>query len=174
MRLRLRATCGSGLAAVVIAVTSLGCSSPDDSTPPQANSTADFDAVMECIHERGWEAVAHDDDSIGSPLGLPEGQLDAYSADVDECLAIHFPPVEPEDVSDERWQEFYEETIESAECLREQGYDIPEAPSLPAFRDSYFTGDATDQWVPWMFVPVSTLDRGEFEALEGACPQVLL
>jgi hypothetical protein len=163
--------------AVVVLLAVAGCSA--DSGQPSAgpsNSQAGSSGanpVALCMRDRGWAIEVVNSESWKAP-GVTEGQWSAYMADSQECAAQHEVIERPEDVPDERWEQTYTKTVESAECLRSQGYDIPETPSFQVWKDSYFVDGGANQWVPWGFVPVPSMDREEFSALEAICPQVLL
>lgn len=171
----------AGVFVVVMGLVLVGCTA-DNGQPPGADAS-DVDSpasgaaassavssAVECLRDRGWEIVV-DSEGFGAP-GIPEAQFDAYVADVDECTRLN-ETIEPlEDIPPERWEKAYADTVESAQCLRDQGYDIPETPSLQAWRDSYFVDDGASQWVPWGFVPVPSMSGSELRALEAICPQV--
>lgn len=127
-------------------------------------------ATVQCLRDRGWEIVV-DGDGWGAP-GVAEGQFGAYVADSEECARLNQTIVRPEGFSQERWEKGYAAVVESAECLRGQGYDIPQTPSFQAWKDSFFTEGGTDQWMPWGFVPVPTMGVAAVLALEAVCPQV--
>lgn len=161
----------------VLTLTGAGCSGSEESPGPVGSTAAaaasGLDAARQCIRDRGWEIV-EESDGFSSPPGIPASQFDIYTADSEECLALYVPPVPASAVSDARWEEFYAEVVESAECLRGEGVDVPDTPSFQALKDSYLTADGAEQWGPWGFVPVTSMDSNETRALEKTCPQVLL
>lgn len=177
MRAATRARASAGAFAVMIGLLLTGCAAgeqqPDpvvtDSGAPAAESTEDA-ALIDCVRDRGWEIVV-DDEGWGAP-GISEAQFDVYVADVEECGQLT-SVIEPlEDISQERWEQAYARTVETARCLRGQGYDVPETPSFQVWQDSYFADESgAGQWVPWLFVPVPSMSSEEFRALEAICPQ---
>lgn len=165
------------LLCAVVALLVTGCSG--DPQQPRletdaAKQSSDFlDASVACMRERGWDIEVREDDSWYAP-GVSEEQYDAYVADTNECQEQNETIEQPEDVSAERWKNGYDAVVESAECLRDQGYDIPKAPSFQAWKDSFFAGGGANQWLPWGFVPVPSMSADEFTSLEKVCPQVEL
>ncbi len=148
-----------------------GVGSPDAGSPvAEGGESSAVSATVECLRDRGWEIVV-DDEGWAAP-GVAETQFDAYVAEVEECTRLN-ETIEPlEDISQERWEKRYAAVVESAQCLRGQGYDIPETPGFQAWKDSFFVDGGEHQWVPWGFVPVPSMSGSEFRALEEICPQV--
>lgn len=149
---------------------------PDEGvTAPNAQDVADFEATVACMRDRGWEIVVDDNSDgtfgFGAP-GISEDQFTAYTADVEDCTRLNSHIKSLDDYTDEEWETAYDKTVESAECLRGQGYDIPATPSFQAWKESYYAGDGSQQWVPWGFVPVPSMSGDEARALEAICPQV--
>lgn len=131
-------------------------------------------SIIECLRDRGWEIVDVDVDADGNESwtapGVQDPQAEAYFADVAECTELN-TTIEPlEDISQEEWERGYAVTVESAECVRGQGYDVPETPTFQAWKDSFFVNDGTGEWRPWAFVP-DEMSSSAFEALEARCPQ---
>ncbi len=153
----------------------VGCTADNaqEAAPAVSESAAPAadDATLDCVRDRGWEIVVEEDG--WSAPGVTEAQFETYSADVEECSQLHQTVQALEDISPEEWQTGYAETVESAQCLRDEGYDIPETPSFQAWQDSYFADrEGSEQWVPWLFVPVDSLSTEEWRELEETCPQV--
>lgn len=129
-------------------------------------------AIVVCLRDRGWEISNVDHEGWVAP-GVSEAQFETYQSDVSECTEAHGGPIEPlENISEARWRQAYADVVESAECLRGQGFDIPETPSFQAWKETYFVNGGADQWVPWGFVPVPSMSGDEFRTLESICPQV--
>jgi len=63
----------------------------------------------------------------------------------------------------------YQQVLELAECLRQQGYDIPQAPSEETWIDSWPTGP----WSPYnaLALPTGQAGQDEWDRLNVACPQ---
>jgi len=163
------------LLGAVVGLLVAGCSS-DNQQPRPETKTAEqssemLDASVACMRERGWDIEVREDESWYAP-GVSEEQYDAYVADTNECREANETIEQPEDVSAERWKNGYDAVLASAECLRDQGYDIPKAPSFQAWKDTFFVGDGANQWLPWSFVPVPSMSADEFTSLEENCPQV--
>ncbi len=80
---------------------------------------------------------------IVDETGPQVGEFDAVMTRCQEQVELVYPP--PRRLSRE---EAYRVKLEVARCLREQGFDIPEAPSLESFLDSWERGP----WDPYRFV----------------------
>jgi hypothetical protein len=121
--------------------------------------------IVDCLRERGWDVNLEVDG--WSMEGVSEQQSDAYSRDQGECQDlsglndISVPPL-----TDDRLKDIYAYEVELADCLRSEGYDIPEAPSEQAFMDRYTTEDA---WFAYKFVEPTSEER--WTALQTSCPQ---
>ncbi len=107
--------------------------------------------------------AAGDGFTVGS---IPVEQREVFwEADAD-CQRQAGPrPVAPPP-SEEEIAQIYEELLEVADCLRNEGYDIAPAPSLEAFVDTYETGP----WHPYLSLP-DDLSASEWDRLERVCAQ---
>ncbi len=115
---------------------------------------------MDCLQARGFNAKVYE----GVGVMLPAEQLEAAEEAGGQCwqeVDARFPGA-PE-LSKE--QEYYLH-LETAECLRAQGYDIPEAPTLETWLETY--EDPDGPWLPYLYVPQ---DPDTFWALVEICPQ---
>ena len=151
-----------------------GCTSAPrvdpDAAPPSRDELAAMaqearEKVVDCLQERGWDVVLEADG--WSMEGATAEQADAYERDQRECQELSGAndiPVPP--LTDERLEELYAYEVELAECLRAEGYDIPEAPSEQAFVELYTTEDA---WYAYRFVTPTSEDA--WKALQVSCPQ---
>lgn len=124
--------------------------------------------VAQCLRDKGWPVEFNPRDRSTS-VDYPAAQEEAYLADRAECDAqfsdrLEEPLTSPEDP---RWQEQYEFHLNSAECLRQEGYSIPEAPSFEVYVEQYLAG-AENAWLPYGFVPA--MDEAALLALQEKCP----
>lgn len=71
----------------------------------------------------------------------------------------------------EDWHNEYEKSIKEADCLRQQGYTIPEQPSEQAFIDSFMQADDSGNvpWSGWNYLP--TLPQDEYYRLQSTCAE---
>ena len=176
---------------VLLGVLLGGCTSdnkvapaPDSSTigapvsgAQNAQDAADFAATVACLRDRGWDIVVDDNDGSDgttgfSAPGVSEDQYSAFLADSDDCNRQNAHIKSLDDYTDEEWKTGYAKIVASAECLRGQGYDIPETPSFQAWKESFYNGDGSQQWIPWGFPQLQSLSVPDAKALEAICPQV--
>lgn len=121
--------------------------------------------TVQCANDQGIAArLIPPGDGI-SLSDVPTGQhLNARSV-LNACRAgLQLPPPEPP--TRETIEAEYAHQLEVAECLRGEGYAIPEASSLDAFIEGYATGEI---WLPYNYV--QTVSPTEWERLQVACPQ---
>jgi hypothetical protein len=171
---------------VAVGLLAVGCSTggqqsgvdaPEGGTSlTESGLSAGGQATLECLRDRDWEIVDIDVDADGNESWTAPGvfgaQAEAYYADMAECTELNTTIRPLEDISQEEWEQAYAATVESAECLRGQGYDVPATPTFQAWKDSYFVDESgAGQWVPWGFVP-GEMSQSAFEELEATCPQV--
>jgi hypothetical protein len=112
--------------------------------------------VYDCMAERGWTAAAN------GGYNAPQEQSDKLVEDLTDCSEQVDAAVAPWNESD--WQLVYDENIASAQCLQDNGYVVPEEPSLQVFRDTYYT-DAI--WDPYENVPEDEISK----VIGALCPQ---
>lgn len=153
-----------------------GADAPEGGTSlTEAGLSASTSDIIECLQGRDWEIVDIDVDADGNASWTAPGALgaqgEAYNADVAECTQLHTTIRPLEDISQEEWEQAYAFTVESAECVRGQGYDVSETPTFQAWKDSFFVNDGSGEWRPWAFVP-ENMSQSTFEDLEATCPQL--
>lgn len=133
----------------------------------QGSSAASL--VRTCLEERGFVTRSTENGrwEVDIPSG-GEGQVAAEEA-LSECMEENEPPA-PEPFTDEELSGHYDGLLESASCLREQGWEIDPAPSRQVFIETYppVGGGAVSEapWSPYLSVPDQMLEV----ALEE-CPQ---
>lgn len=164
----------SSLGVVISTVLFLGaCGTPDDSeistaTAPTAKTYDEYDLLqadwssryVQCVREAGGEARIVGE-SIDRPLvpGREErGGLDAVCLD-----QVGEPPLTPP-LSESFLAGLYELLSDQADCLRAEGYDVPEAPSRQEWVESY----SGESWNPLGAVHASGRDVHE---AARSCPQ---
>lgn len=163
---------------LVLALALVGCASPaaDSSelvaglTPEEAQYIEQANQAVErtgqCLIDRGWNVeIAPDGWGV---TDLDATQKSAYDADVADCQAeTGMASMAPLPDSPERSHRLYEYEADLAECLRDEGFDVPETPSEQVFVDRYKTDN------PWF--AYATLDPGEvgperWAEIEATCP----
>lgn len=137
-----------------------GCAVPSGgSGVPRPSSRAEATELLaECLRERGWEVTVNPVDG-GIDSEYPSDQEDAASADSKACYESTGANQARELTADD-YIRGYAMMLESLKCLREQGVDLPDAPSFQEYVDS--KGNYT---------PYRDLPDGRYEELLTACPQ---
>jgi hypothetical protein len=148
-----------------------GCAAPSELAPRPSNTIgaandAAVQQTVDCLHEAGWDV---DLDSLTGSYGfeIPEGQTDAYHAAQADCQAEVSAGFSPEPLTDEVLTEIYEYEAWTAECLRRQGVEVPEIPSVQTFKDRYTT---QDPWLAYSFV--GDVDEPTYRGYLTECPQI--
>lgn len=167
----------AGLVAVTTLATITGCGgegTPASPTPGAATTTAadrfaPQRAVATCLRENGWAVDFSESDGSYEVTGIPEAQASQLQTDELACGEEFLPEaVGASEVTPEQWTQMYTAELEVAECLRDEGYAVPEAPTEQAFVDSYVSGTG-EPWSPYASVPA--LDDSEWNRLNTTCPQ---
>lgn len=115
--------------------------------------------IYECLRDHGF-AVTLADDSIQMG-GVPAEQSDLLNAYLIACRAGLYLPEATR--TPEQWAELYAYKLAVADCLRAEGHNISEPPSLEVFVES------DGMWSP--FSDLLELGFGEWGRLEKFCPQ---
>jgi len=148
-----------------------GCSRSDDSSSPEASPTPSAEkgteAVARCLTEQGWDVQYDELENSIAWSGTSMEQSEAYDAAYAECSEQFGEEVIGYDeFTDAMWQDLYSQETETAECLREQGIDVPQVPSFETFVQTYPTEEA---WTSYQFVPSSS--ESSWRELNRLCPQ---
>ncbi len=167
--------------AFAIVVLASGCSTSVDSGAISSTSAAGATANTEdevapevdeirrmvaCLTERG---VATEVEPNESGFQADPGALDQeqFMVIIEECKELtglgSSPPVQ---LSVDEIRAIYERWIETAACLRSEGYESHEPTSVEAFVDAYPTGEA---WNPYLSIQTESTE--EFDRLNQICPQ---
>lgn len=112
-----------------------------------------------CMREMGFEMTF---DGVSGFVIDPGSQQEAFDTALTECddLADAEAP-QPSKVDRET---AYRMALAIEECLESEGFEIPDAPSLDAYLESWGSGP----WHPYQYIPL----RGEALAdLNKLCPQ---
>lgn len=147
---------------------SLGGGSAGERLSPRQVAEQEVRALIACMEGRGWNPIYNDDDGLPSLefIDVPQEQGARMDADMAACrgeLGLNEPPGE---FSDGQLTEFYEHELATAECLRNLGVDVPEAPSEQVFKDRYSAGD------PWgAYEYVGQVNREMWIRYNQECPQ---
>ena len=118
------------------------------------------EAMVACMADAGFDMTF---DGVVSFVvddpGPHVGEFDTAMTRCQEQVELVYPP--PRRL---RREEAYRVKLQVADCLRELGFDIPQAPSLESFLDSWERGP----WDPYRFVSVPP---ERWVELNRICPQ---
>lgn len=165
------------VAALAALSLTVGCGA-DGGDPPSAEtsptvrpgSEESMRALVACMQERGWSASYDERDGSMLVEDVPDSQRDAYAADNEECEiesgAVPGADAPPPELTDEQLHELYLHELDTADCLRELGVSVPDAPSEQVFKDTYSTGEAY-----YAYESVSGVDQETWERYNEECPQ---
>lgn len=145
--------------ALTAVVALAGCTTGSLATPSDAPDSAPaapegaglsyperVDLVVACVEERGFQASSYE--GFGVTIeAAGDAQLDAASEVEGDCWDVvdaRYPPPPPMSTEDN-----YYYMVDVAECLRELGYDIPEAPTVEAYVDQMSANTVAGFWDPY-------------------------
>jgi hypothetical protein len=95
--------------------------------------------MVGCLTDLGWEVIDHGD-SYESPHDIPDDQFEQYAADVELCEAqFGYDDLPPPYVTRPEAELLYGLLLDVADCIRDLGYDVPDAPSQQAFVEALVT-----------------------------------
>lgn len=143
------------------------CSGENSPTPVRADTeylafVERIDLVVACVEEHGFEASSYE--GFGVMIdAASEQQLDVASRIEGECweeVEQRFPAPPPLSI-----EETYYYMLDVADCLRDLGYDIPEAPSVETYVDQ--SAAQSDMWDPYTHLGLRGADTWE---LQRVCP----
>jgi hypothetical protein len=107
-------------------------------------------ARVRCLNERGWGAKVNDEAQIEATY--PSNRQAEYERDNHDCLVkLGADPNAP--TPQRLVEKSYPQYKKGAECLREAGWEISEAPSLQQFKETYESAP----WFPWAEVPTADM-----------------
>lgn len=113
-------------------------------------------ATITCLRDQGWPVVAIG--KTGIPYAaVPPDQNQAVIADETRCFeGLNLPEyAEPSALDIAGVYSFWVDVLKP--CYEDEGYDIPDPPSLESFVESY----PAVEWVPWRFIPEGSLGLEE-------------
>jgi hypothetical protein len=121
--------------------------------------------VVDCLQERGWDVVLESDG--WSIEGTNAEQAESYTQDQEACQEeTGFNDLKGPPLTEAQMKDLYKFEVDLAECLRREGYEIPDAPSEQAFIDRYTT---TDAW--YAYRTVEPTSEESWNELQETCPQ---
>jgi hypothetical protein len=126
------------------------------------------EAEVACLHDHGFPVTIIPPGDGISFQGISPEQNGEAAATLEACMAgLNLPPYHPP--SREVMERQYQQVLELAECLRQEGYDIPQAPSEETWIESWSTGT----WSPYndLALPTGQAGQDEWDRLNVACPQ---
>lgn len=136
---------------------------PDEAVTPEVD---EIRRMAGCLAERGIATTLEAD---GAGFSAEPGALDQeqFRAVIEECKNLtgagSTPPAQ---LTPDEIRAVYDRWIETAECLRSQGYEPDEPTSVQAFVDAWSTGGA---WNPYLSIETDSSE--EFARLNQLCPQ---
>lgn len=155
--------------AIVLLVS--GCSASGSPSPVEPDGEylaypERIDLVVACVREQGFNAASYEGYGVRIEAAS-DAQVEAASRVEGECweeVDERYPAPPP--LSHE---EQYYYMLDVAECLRELGYDIPEAPSLDAYIDQISPSNTTGNfWDPYYILSRRGVNTYEIE--REKCP----
>lgn len=168
-----RCTWAAGLllGALLLAACNVAGEPPEASTTTVGSladdQTARSDSYVTCLRQNGIHAELMPDGAVF--WIAPENQLEAYDAIDARCLAEAEErfPLAPAPTTSEEIAAFYEQLLETAQCLIREGYEPPPAPSLQTFVETFH--EAEGPWHPYQ--SIRSLNAEEWHRINEACPQ---
>lgn len=123
------------------------------------------EAEAACLRDHGYPVTILPPGNGISFAGIPQKQQAEAAAVLQACDAgLNLPAYHPPDRA--TLERLYRKTLETADCLRREGYDVGDAPSMETWVESWPTGP----WSPYDSIPPSVSDD-EWDRLNVACPQ---
>jgi len=148
-----------------------GCSAAGTPSPREAASDyisypERIDLVVECVRENGFEASSYEGSMVMVEYEGEEQEEIATQIEGEcwEGVEQRFPVPPPLSLDEQ-----YAYLLEVAECLRDLGHDIPDAPSLDTYVDQ-MSGAAppADLWDPYYILSRRGVDT--YAIQREACP----
>jgi hypothetical protein len=124
--------------------------------------------VVDCLRREGFEAEVV---GLGLSLDAPDEQEALAFAALEACqTAADNRFGEPEEPSAE---DMYRFQIEVAQCLRGEGFQVPDPPSMETWVERYRRQDFEGLWFPYDSVvsAAASMKNEDWERLNLACPQ---
>ncbi|WP_193509613.1 hypothetical protein [Cryobacterium sp. BB736] len=95
---------------------------------------------------------------------IPIEQKPLYEEDADECMAeIDAMQV----LDDDEKERLHDAEVRTRECLLDHGHEIPPAPTLQTYVETY----NTMLWAAWSYVDLRNMDEDTYRQLNESCPQ---
>ena len=125
------------------------------------------ETIAACLNEDGFSAVAQDGGLASAPT---EGQELPFAIATYVCNAKY--PINPRtnvELNDDQLRYLYEYyTQVLTPCLNEEGFDVPEPPSLQTYVSSWRAGSP---WDPYGLVVDALESDDEWTSINKKCPQ---
>lgn len=164
MRRRLSASVVASL--MLVACTDAPTSTPANSSVQALTYPERVELVVACIEEHGFDASSYEGFGIRVESSSEEqGELATQiEGDCWEETDERYPPPPPL-LPEER----YTYMVEVAECLRELGHDVPDAPTVDAYVDQASADPpSVELWDPYAILARRGLDTWAIQ--RDACP----
>ncbi|WP_168625786.1 MULTISPECIES: hypothetical protein [unclassified Cryobacterium] len=123
-------------------------------------------AIADCLAEQGYDVVVDSQGSISSTGGGEAFQVAYYTCEA--TYPLHPDYLRP--LSEAQLAHLYNYFLNTLKpCLEAEGYDVPPAPSLQRFLETYNEGGG---WIVYGEVAGAKLPPGEWGRINALCPQI--
>lgn len=122
--------------------------------------------LADCLNQKGWDVTVDERDG-GVQFEGSTAQMDQYQLDQEECTPESTATLD--DLTEAQWHELYTLELDTAQCLRDEGVTVPEAPTEQVFIERY---PSAEPWTSYSFVGDVPEDR--WYELNEVCPQPVI
>ncbi len=151
-----------------------GCSEPSVTSPASSSAPSPPDPLSKsplgdllylCLRDHGWDVtIDWDGGVLADSRTIPIEQKPLYEEDADECMAeIDAMQV----LDDDEKERLHDAEVRTRECLLDHGHEIPPAPTLQTYVETY----NTMLWAAWSYVDLRNMDEDTYRQLNESCPQ---
>jgi len=148
------------VAAAVTACTAQQPQSEESSKSEYATPIDLMNARVDCLEGKGW-TVEVDEEAAQFRINTASDD-EQLKLEQDDAACYEELGVDPNrTLTSGEFDLLYDQYQEGAECLRDFGADISQAPSRQVFSEEYYT----DPWLPWAQVA-----EAEYDAALEVCP----
>lgn len=149
---------GAAICLIAAGLALTGCTAggdkPETTTPPPSQASpsggdGSMKAVADCMVEAGWDVKVNVDASGNESLDAeyPTDQADQYNQALDTCRAASGIGADTPPMTAEEAGRYFDALSETAQCMTDEGFDVPPAPSRQSFIDAATRGKFI--WTPY-------------------------
>ncbi|MEN8040695.1 MAG: hypothetical protein ABFR95_04240 [Actinomycetota bacterium] len=140
--------------------------SSTSSTPVFEGTTDEWAAAMvDCMRAEGFDAHV---DGTGYAIPNITGDARRLASEANSLCKQQVGVIPATPMDGEQLALHLGALLKTAECLRDEGYSVSEAPAEAVFIESYSSGDA---WNPYTDIVRLDVTDTEWARLNEACPQ---